>query len=86
MKTLQIPDSSPVVRGLIDLVDDEPIIIRSSGRSFAVCEVDEGDIEVMALNENPKFWEILEKSRRRAEKEGWLTTEELKASLGLTDE
>ena len=80
MKTLELDAPNQ----LIDLAKDEPLIVRDSdGRSFAVCEVDEADIEVMSLNQNPKFWKILEKSRERAKKEGWLTTEELKASLGL---
>ena len=80
MKTLELTAPNE----LIELAKEEPLIVRdSAGRSFAVCEVDESDVEVMALNQSPKFWAILERSRKRAEKEGWLTTEELKASLGL---
>ncbi len=80
MKTLEL--TSP--NELIELAKEEPLIVRDAdGRSFAVCEVDEGDLEVMALNQSPEFWAILERSRKRAEKEGWLTTEQLKARLGL---
>jgi hypothetical protein len=79
MKTLELDSPNE----LIELAKLEPVVVHSAGRSFAVCEVDEADIEVMALNQSPQFWAILEKSRQRAEKEGWLTTEQLKASLGL---
>ncbi|HLQ47051.1 MAG TPA: hypothetical protein VK137_20075, partial [Planctomycetaceae bacterium] len=78
-----LPDNSPVAFGLIDLVDEEPIIIRSHGRVFAVQEIDDGDIEAYLLSQNPKFFAILDKARAEAEEKGWLTTEELKARLGL---
>ena len=85
MKTLQLPDSSPVVCGLIDLVDEEeePIIIVSSGRAFAVHEIDEGDIEAYLLSENPKLFAILDKARAEAEHKGWLTTAQIKTNLGI---
>ncbi len=83
MKTLELPDSSPVARGLIDLMQDEPVLIRSSGRVFAVQEIDDGDIEAYLLSQNPKFFAILDNARAEAEHKGWLTTEQIKASLGL---
>ena len=40
-------------------------------------------VQVEEVRRRLEFWKILEKSRQRAVKEGWLTTKELKASLGL---
>ncbi len=83
MKTLELPESSAVARGLFDLVKDEPVLVRSIGRVFAVQEIDDGDIEAYLLSQNPKFFAILDKARAEAEDKGWLTTEQLKANLGL---
>ena len=41
------------------------------------------DAETLALADNPMLHEILERSRSRAEREGWLTTKQLRAELGV---
>ena len=46
-------------------------------------EPDHGDIEAYLQSRNPKFFAIFGKARAEAQEKGWLTTEQLKASLGL---
>ena len=84
MKTLQLPESSADVREFLDLAADEPILVQvSGGRTFAVQEIDEGDLEAYTLSQSTRLFEILDAARAEAQKTGWLTTEELKASLGI---
>jgi hypothetical protein len=48
-----------------------------------LAEVDEADVEALALAQSGKLQQIIERSRARAEREGWLTTEQLREQLGL---
>jgi hypothetical protein len=69
---------------LVEMAKNEPVIVRDpAGRTFALVEVDEIDVEAWSLGNNPNFWQILERSRSRARTEGWLTTDQVREQLGL---
>jgi hypothetical protein len=77
-------DEKSTTRELIELAKIEPVIVREQdGRTFALLEVDETDLEAWSLGQNADFLRIIERSRERAQSEGWLTTEQVRAQLGI---
>lgn len=46
-------------------------------------EVDQDEVETLTLADNPKFNDILDRSRARARREGWLSTAEVRRELGI---
>jgi hypothetical protein len=84
MKTVHVENFPTAARDLVAQAAREPILLHdANGRSFVLAEVDEADAEVLALSDHPQFLKIIERSRARAEREGWLTTEQLREQLGL---
>lgn len=61
----------------------EPILLRDGqGRTFVLAAEDDADAEAIALEGNPQLLEIIQQSRAWGEREGWLTTEQLREELG----
>ena len=63
---------------------DEPLLLTDHGQVVAtIVPAGERDAESMLLSINPKFHAILERSRRRLETEGGLSSDEVRKRLGL---
>lgn len=63
----------------------EPLLLTVHGRVVAtVVPADEEDAQSMLLSINPTFGAILERSRRRLEAEGGLSSAEVRERLGLS--
>jgi antitoxin (DNA-binding transcriptional repressor) of toxin-antitoxin stability system len=63
----------------------EPLLLTDHGRVVAtVVPADEDDAHSMLLSINPTFGAILERSRRRLESEGGLSSDEVRKRLGLS--
>jgi uncharacterized membrane protein YkoI len=75
-------EQSATAGELFDQAAGEPVLLRvSSGRAFVLVEVDSDDAETLTLADNAKFNEILSRSRARARREGWLSTEQVREQL-----
>jgi antitoxin (DNA-binding transcriptional repressor) of toxin-antitoxin stability system len=62
----------------------EPLLLTDRGRVVAtIVPADEEDAESMLLSINPSFAAILQRSRRRLESEGGLSSEEVRKRLGI---
>jgi antitoxin (DNA-binding transcriptional repressor) of toxin-antitoxin stability system len=62
----------------------EPLLLTDQGRVVAtVVPANEDDAQSMLLSINPTFDAILERSRRRLESEGGLSSDEVRKRLGL---
>ena len=62
----------------------EPVILTENGQTIAaIVPADEQDVESLLLSINPKFQAILERSQRRLESEGGLSSAEVRGQLGL---
>lgn len=71
---------------LVEMAKKEPLLVRDDvGCTFAIVQVDEADAEALSLRNNPDFWRIIDQSLARAQKEGWLTTEQVREQLGVED-
>jgi hypothetical protein len=83
VKTVQVAQSATAGE-LFDQAAAEPILLREpNGRAFVLVEVDRDDADTLTLADNPKFNEILNRSRVRARREGWLSTEQVRRELGI---
>jgi hypothetical protein len=82
MKTVRVQETA-TVRELFEQASREPVLLREpGGRAFVLVEVDRDDAETYALKDNPSFSRILERSRARARREGWLSTQQVRRELG----
>lgn len=83
MKTL---DLSAVAALAPHLQSDahEPLFLTKDGHTVAaVVPADDDDVESLLLSINPQFQAILERSQKRLESEGGLSTAEVRERLGL---
>jgi len=65
----------------------EPVLLTDHGRVVAtIVPADEDDAQSMLLSINPRFGAILERSRRRLESEGGLSSEAVRERLGIPAE
>lgn len=84
MKTVIVDRESPTASELVEQAQSGPILLRNeAGKTFVLAEVAEDDAEALALSGNHQLEAILERSRNRAARDGWLTTEQLRQQLGL---
>lgn len=83
MKTVDLQDKATVV-DLVEQAKREPILLREQGgRSFVLIEIEREDADTLALAENVKLHQLLERSRERGRREGWLSTQQVREQLGI---
>ncbi|MEN6449344.1 MAG: hypothetical protein ABFC96_02540 [Thermoguttaceae bacterium] len=81
MKTIHVQEAASA-QELFDQTQGEPLLLQGqSGRAFVLVEVDRDDAETLVLAGNPDLERILDRSRGRARREGWLTTERIRQEL-----
>jgi prevent-host-death family protein len=61
------------------LPEEGSVVITKNGRPCAVLMpvTEDTDLEIVALSQNKRFWRIYERARRRAEKEGWASLDDV---------
>jgi hypothetical protein len=83
MKSIDLSDVS-ALSPFLRTEANEPLFVTENGHTVAaVVPVNEDDVEDLLLSINPQFQAILEKSQRRMETEGSLTSQEVRSRLGL---
>ena len=82
MKTLEIADATAPLR---EYVGDEPLVLTVKGTPYATLARvgPHTDLENLAVSGNPKFQAIVERSRRRYEEHGGLSSDEVRERLGI---
>lgn len=64
----------------------EVIVLTREGQPVAALVPIEGmDLETISLSTNPKFWEIIERSRKSQKEGGRIFLEEARQQLDLSD-
>ena len=75
--------TAPLAEYTADL-DKEPVVITSSGKPIAaLVSLDNMDLETVSLSINPKFLELIERSRSRHREQGGISSDEMRRKLGL---
>ena len=83
MKAIHVQEAATVA-DLFGLAQGEPVLLHErSGRAFVLVEVDRDDAETLALAGNANLDRILDRSRARAAREGWLSTEQVRRELDV---
>ena len=83
MKTIHVQEAA-TAEDLFGQTQGEPVLLQErSGRAFVLVEVDRDDAETFALAGNANLDRILDRSRARARREGWLSTEQVRKELGV---
>ena len=83
MKTIDLSEIAALAP-LIQPGSVDPVVVMKDGQVLAaILPVDDADLESMLLSINPQFQTILERSQRRLENEGGLSSDEVRRKLGL---
>ena len=85
MKTLEISKATKPLSDYARGVAEGSLLVVQNGKPLAVLSSAEGmDAESISLANNPKFVRIIQRARRRHEKGGGISIEEVRRRLGLT--
>jgi hypothetical protein len=84
MKTIDVTEITALVGKYLVDPHQEPVILTGKGKPLAVVlPVNGADVETISLSFHPKFLAIMERSRRRYDKEGGISHEEMLRLFGL---
>jgi len=82
MKTVEIKKATMPLSDYTKTVKKEPVIITREGKPVAaLVSISNADIETVSLSNNPKFLNLIERSRARQKSEGGISTEEMRRRL-----
>ena len=85
MKKIDVTKATGSLRDYAENAHDEPVIVMRRGKPLAaLVSVDEFDYESVSLSTNPKFIEILARSRARLSKEGGILAAEVRRRFGIS--
>jgi len=82
MKTVEVAKATLPLADYTKKVKKEPVIITREGKPVAaLVGISNADIETVSLSNNPKFLNLIERSRARQKSEGGISTEEMRCRL-----
>lgn len=85
MKTVEVAKATLPLADYAKEAAKEPVIVTVKGKPVAVLvRISNADIETVSLSNNPKFLNLIERSRSRQKSEGGISTEEMRRSLKRT--
>lgn len=85
MKIVEIAQANATLAEYAAGLAEEPVIITSNGQPIAaLITLENIDLETISLSTNPKFMELIERSRARRS-EGGVSSTEMRRRLGLTE-
>ncbi|MEW6215214.1 MAG: type II toxin-antitoxin system prevent-host-death family antitoxin [Nitrospirota bacterium] len=82
MKTVEVAKATLPLADYTKKAKKEPVIITREGKPVAaLVGISNADIETVSLSNNPKFLNLIERSRARQKSEGGISTEEMRRRL-----
>ena len=84
MKIIEIREATETLAEYTSSLTQEPIIITDQGQPIAaLITLENVDLETFSLSTNPRFIELIERSRSRCRSEGGISSTEMRRRLGL---
>ena len=82
MKTIEIGDARESLGQYAGRGENLPLVVTDHGRPVAaLLPVPNADMETVSLSTNPKFLALIERSRERHEREGGISSSEMRRRL-----
>ena len=83
MKTIEMEDANMSLAECARKLS-EPFVVTDHGQPVAVLlPLENTDLETASLSSNPRFLELIERSRSRLSREGGIPSAEVRRRLGL---
>ena len=83
MKSVEMKQATAPLADYARQVEKEPVIVTEHGRPVAaLMPIRNADRETVTLSTNPQFLALIERSRRRHETEGGISSDEMRRRLG----
>lgn len=84
MKIIEKADATASLSDYASGLKKEPVILTSNGKPIAaLVSLENTDMETATLCTNPKFIELIGRSRERQRKEGGISSDEMRRRLGV---
>jgi antitoxin (DNA-binding transcriptional repressor) of toxin-antitoxin stability system len=84
MRTVEMADATAPLAEYARDIDKETVILTIGGRPVAaIVPIENADVETVTLATHPQFLALIERSRVRQNKEGGISSEEMRHRLGL---
>jgi hypothetical protein len=84
MKTIEIEKATGTLAECARDVAKEPLVVTNAGKPVAILlSLNNTDIETISLGANPKFLDLIERSRSRMAMEGGISSDEVRRRLGV---
>lgn len=85
MKIVEIAEAQATLAEYASVLTEEPVIITSNGQSIAaLVTLENVDMETISLSTNPKFIELIERSRAKRSSESRVSSTQMRRRLGLS--
>jgi antitoxin (DNA-binding transcriptional repressor) of toxin-antitoxin stability system len=83
MKTIELEKATKTLGESAREAGTEPLVVTQSGKPVAILlPLGNADLETVSLSTNPRFLELIERSRSRLAEEGGLSSEGVRRQLG----
>jgi len=80
LRKVEIADATEPLAQYAQAMADGPLVVTREGEPIAiVLSVENADLETVSLSNNPRFFEVIERSRARQKHEGGLSSAEVRA-------
>jgi len=84
MKIIELSEAKASLADYTHGVSEEPLVIAVDGKPVAaLVSVAEVDMETLSLSLNPQFMSMIERSRKRQQREGGISSKELRRRLNM---
>ena len=84
MKALGIKQATAPLADYVRKVGEEPVIVSVKGKPVAaLVSLENADWETVRLSSHPEFLALIQRSRTRQQKEGGVSSAELRRRLGI---
>jgi antitoxin (DNA-binding transcriptional repressor) of toxin-antitoxin stability system len=85
IRTIELVDATQSLATYIQDIATGPLVLTINGQPVAaLVALDNADLETITLSQDPAFLALIEQSRERQQREGGLSSDELRRRLGLS--